>query len=272
MVRKSSRACANNSGKASAVIPTPKLDFFAVPNFPVVRPGDDLATLIVDGLTFANLEIQSGDVVVVAQKIVSKSEDRLIRLAAIEPSAEAHSLAEQVGKDPRLVHVILSESVRVVRKRPNLLIMEHRLGFIMANAGVDHSNIGGEDVVLLLPSDPDGSATRLRDDLARLCGVGPAVVITDSFGRPWRRGSCGVAIGAAGLPALVDMRGQPDLFGQTLEVTLVGLADEIAAAASLLQGQADEGQPVIIMRGLHWSAADIPAAALVRPEQEDLFR
>lgn len=252
--------------------PIRRLELFALPEFPMVRPGDDLASLIADGLARANQELRTGDVIVVAQKIVSKAEGRLLDLTTIEPTAEAQALAQEVGKDPRLIQAILSESIRVVRKRPNLLIMEHRLGFIMANAGVDHSNVGGGDRVLLLPADPDASAERLRNDLALRCGAAPAVVITDSFGRPWRRGSCGVAIGAAGLPALVDMRGLPDLFGRPLEVTLVGLGDEIAAAASLLQGQADEAQPAVLLRGLHWSAPDAPAAALVRPEQEDLFR
>lgn len=249
-----------------------RLDLFALPGFPLVRPGDDLAALIVEGVARAGQRLQPGDIVAVAQKIVSKAENRLVDLAAIQPSLEARRLAAEIGKDPRLVHVIMTESCRVVRKRINLLIMQHRLGFVMANAGVDHSNVGGGEQVLLLPADPDASAAGIRAHLSRLTGVAPAVVITDSFGRPWRRGSCGIAIGAAGLPALVDMRGMPDLFGRKLEMTQVGLADEVAAAASLLQGQADEGQPVVILRGLYSSAPEAPAAALLRPEQEDLFR
>jgi coenzyme F420-0:L-glutamate ligase / coenzyme F420-1:gamma-L-glutamate ligase len=249
-----------------------RLELFALPGFPLVGPGDDLAKLIVERLTRTSLRLQDGDIVAIAQKVVSKAENRIVELATIKPSAEARELATEAGKDPRLVQVILAESRRVVRKRSNLLIMHHRLGFVMANAGVDHSNIEGADRVLLLPADPDGSAARIRSGLMCLTGSAPAVVITDSFGRPWRRGSCGVGIGAAGLPALVDMRGMPDLFGRKLEVTQVGLADEVAAAASLLQGQADEGQPVVILRGLSWSAPELPAAALVRPEQEDLFR
>jgi coenzyme F420-0:L-glutamate ligase / coenzyme F420-1:gamma-L-glutamate ligase len=254
---------------------TPRLTLHAVPDVPLVRPGDDLAALLAERLIAADLPPQDGDVLVLAQKIVSKAEGRVVDLATVTPSPRAIALAAEVGKDPRLVETILSESVRVVRHRPNLLIMEHRLGFVMANAGVDHSNLaapGAPDQVLLLPADPDASAARLRAALSARFGVRLAVVITDSFGRAWRRGSAGVAIGAAGLPSLVDLRGTPDLFGRTLEVTLVGLADEIAAAASLLQGQGAEGQPAVLLRGLAWSAPEAPASALVRPPAEDLFR
>ncbi len=211
----------------------------------------------------------------IAQKIVSKAEGRSIDLATVIPSPRAVELAAEVGKDPRLVEVILSESTRVVRSRPNLLIMQHRLGFVMANAGVDHSNVAptdGIDRALLLPVDPDGSAERLRAALEAKFGVRLAVIISDSFGRPWRRGTVGVAIGAAGLPSLIDMRGKPDLFGRTLEVTVIGFADEIAAAAGLLQGQAAEAQPVVVVRGLAWTAPDAPVNELVRPPEEDLFR
>ncbi|MEO8713591.1 MAG: coenzyme F420-0:L-glutamate ligase [Acetobacteraceae bacterium] len=251
------------------------MELLALPDFPLVRPGDDLASLIAAGLARAGVTLRGSDCVVVAQKIVSKAEDRLVALNTVTPSQAALELAAKVGKDPRLVEIILSESIRVVRSRPNLLIMEHRLGFVMANAGVDHSNVaalGEPDQVLLLPADPDASAARLRESLARLCGVAPGVVITDSFGRAWRRGTCGVAIGAAGIASLIDMRGQPDLFGRTLEVTVVGHADEIAAAAGLLQGQAGEGTPVVLLRGLSVAAPTAPAAALVRPPAEDLFR
>ncbi len=214
-------------------MPNPtRLILTAVPDIPLVRPGDDLARLLADRLTAAALSPQDGDVLVLAQKIVSKAEGRLVPLATVTPSPRAVALAAEVGKDPRLVEIILSESVRVVRHRPNLLIMEHRLGFVMANAGVDHSNLaapGAPEQVLLLPENPDASAAALRTALMARFGVSLAVVITDSFGRAWRRGSAGIAIGAAGLPALVDLRGTPDLFGRTLEVTLVGLADEIAA-------------------------------------------
>jgi coenzyme F420-0:L-glutamate ligase/coenzyme F420-1:gamma-L-glutamate ligase len=250
------------------------LELFAIPGLPMVRAGDDLASLITDAVTRAGLTLRDRDVVVIAQKIVSKSEGRSVDLATVTPTAEAVALAAEVGKDPRIVQVVLSESVRVVRSRPNLMIMQHRLGFVMANAGVDQSNVAPSDGVqraLLLPVDPDGSAEAIRAALAERSGVRLGCVISDSFGRPWRRGTAGVAIGCAGLPSLIDLRGQPDLFGRILEVSIIGFADEIAAAASLLQGQAAEGQPVIVVRGLHWTAPDASIAELVRPPEEDLF-
>ncbi len=254
---------------------TAGLTLFAVPGVPMVRQGDDLAVLIADGLARAGQRLQDHDVVVVAQKIVSKAEGRTVDLATVTPSPEAEKLAAEVGKDPRIVQVVLSDSVRVVRSRPNLMIMQHRLGFVMANAGVDQSNVAPADGVhraLLLPLDPDRSAETLRARLAERYGARVGVIISDSFGRPWRRGTTGVAIGAAGLPAVIDKRGDPDLFGRTLEVTIIGFADEIAAAASLLQGQANEGRPVVVVRGLTWTAPDAKVADVVRPPEEDLFQ
>jgi coenzyme F420-0:L-glutamate ligase/coenzyme F420-1:gamma-L-glutamate ligase len=252
------------------------LQLFAPAGFPMVRPGDDLGALIAAPLRAHGPVPQDGDVIVVAQKIVSKAEKRYVDLRSVQPSGRALKLAEQIGKDPRIVEVILAESVRVVRSRPNLLITEHRLGFVMANAGVDRSNIGpaGEgERVLLLPRDPDASAGALRARLMDEFGVDLAVIISDSFGRPWRVGTVGVAIGVAGLPGVVDLRGKPDLFGRPLEVTVIGYADEIAAAASLLMGQADEARPVVLVRGLPEPAAPPSSAgAIVRPAAEDLFR
>lgn len=241
----------------------------------MVRPGDDLAGLIEGGLERAGLSLQPGDVLVLAQKIVSKAEGRIIAIPDVVASAEAEELAKTVQKDPRVVQVILDQAVRVVRARPNLLIVEHKRGWVMANAGIDHSNVGAQDGterVLLLPEDPDASAERLRARLAPAVGGSFGVVISDSFGRAWRRGTAGIAIGAAGLPALVDLRGNPDLFGRILEVSISGFADEIAAAASLIQGQGNEGQPVVLVRGLAWSQPAMGAAQLVRPPHEDLFR
>jgi coenzyme F420-0:L-glutamate ligase/coenzyme F420-1:gamma-L-glutamate ligase len=241
----------------------------------LVEPGDDLGAIAANAFAANGLVPGNGDVLVVAQKIVSKSEGRYVDVATIEPSPRTIALAAEVDKDPRFVEVVLSESKRVVRHRPGLLIVEHRLGFVMANAGIDHSNVptevGGERV-LLLPEDPDGSARALREHLVRVFAKEIAVIISDSFGRAWRKGTVGVALGAAGLPALIDMRGRPDLFGRALQVTETGFADEIAAAAGLLMGQADEAVPMVLVRGLSWSAPEVTAATLVRPAEHDLFR
>ena len=246
-----------------------------VPDIPMIRPGDDLARLLIAACEKNGLAPADGDILVVAQKIVSKAQGRYVDLAKIRPSPRAVSLASEVDKDPRLVEVILSESRRVVRKRPGVLIVEHRLGFIMANAGVDRSNIEADiaaEPVLLLPRDPDASAAELHERLAAHFGKRLAVIITDSWGRAWRHGTVGVALGVAGLPALLDLRGRPDLFGRELRVTQIGFADEIASAASLVMGQADEGRPAVLVRGLTWSGPPAPGAALIRPAQEDLFR
>jgi len=241
----------------------------------LVEPGDDLGAITVRALQGNGLAPEDGDVLVVAQKIVSKAEGRYVDVSAVQPSQRAIALAAEVDKDPRFVEVVLSESKRVVRHRPGLLIVEHRRGFVMANAGIDHSNVAAGDGtarVLLLPVDPDGSAQALRRHLMDVFRIGLGVIISDSFGRPWRKGTVGVALGAAGLPAFVDLRGRPDLFGRELLVTETGFADEIAAAAGLLMGQADEAVPMVLVRGLAWSAPDLPAAALVRPAEHDLFR
>jgi coenzyme F420-0:L-glutamate ligase/coenzyme F420-1:gamma-L-glutamate ligase len=250
-----------------------RAELLALGGIPVVQPGDDLAAIIADALARDGVRLQAGDVLVVAQKIVSKAEDRFVALATVTPSARALEIARETGKDPRIVDVILSESTRVVRTRRDLIIVEHQLGIVLANAGVDQSNIGdGSDRILLLPRDPDASARALRDALAARYGCDIAVVINDSVGRAWRRGTVGIALGAAGLPSLLDLRGQPDMFGRQLRSSMVGLADEIAATASLMMGQAAEGRPVVLIRGLSLPHEDAPAQSLVRPEQEDLFR
>ena len=236
---------------------------------------DDLPALLAEGFQRAGLVPQKGDVLALAQKIVSKAEGRSVDLATVTPSPRAIALAAEVQKDPRLVELILSESVRVVRSRPNVLIVEHKRGWVMANAGIDQSNVGPTDGVeraLLLPVDPDGSAAKISARLGELLGTAPAVIVTDSFGRAWRRGTQGIAIGAAGLPALLDLRGNPDLFGRTLQVSISGFADEIAAAASLVQGQGNEAQPAVLVRGLSWAGMPNPASELVRPAAEDMFR
>ena len=247
----------------------------AIAGVPLVRPRDDLAGLLISACERSTYIPADGDILVVAQKVVSKAQGRYVDLAGVVPSARAQQLAAEVNKDPRLVEIVLRESRRVVRHRPGVLIVEHRLGFVLANAGVDRSNVdpqAGIEPVLLLPHDPDGSAATLLARFAAHFKKTLAVVITDSFGRAWRRGTVGVALGAAGLPALMDLRGRPDLFGHELRVTQTGFADEIAAAASLLMGQADEGMPAVLMRGLAWTGAAPSAAALIRAPDEDLFR
>ena len=251
------------------------VQLFGISGVPLMRPGDDLAAVLAAALRRSGSDPATGDILVIAQKIVSKAEGRYVELATVHPSPRAFALAEETHKDPRIVEVILSESRRVVRSRPGLLICEHRLGFVMANAGVDRSNLDpdGAERVLLLPRDPDASAEALRARLTAEFGTELAVVINDSFGRPWRLGTVGVAIGAAGLPSVLDLRGKPDLFGRPLEVTVVGLADEIAAAASLVMGQADEARPVVLVRGLDPARAQpLPATAIVRLAAEDLFQ
>ncbi|WP_380877524.1 F420-0--gamma-glutamyl ligase [Sphingomonas sp. DBB INV C78] len=246
----------------------------AVPGVPLIAAGDDLAGIIADALDGAGLALRTGDVLVIAQKIVSKAEGRLVRLAEVRPSAEAIELAPKVDKDPRLVELILSETVEVVRTRPGALIVRDKRGLVLANAGIDQSNVDHQDgeVALLLPVDPDASAQRIAEGLAELTGIEPAVVIVDSLGRAWRMGTVGTAIGVHGLPALLDLRGQADLHGRSLQTSELGLADEIAAAGSLLMGQADEACPVVLMRGLPAMARGGAARDLVRPAHMDLFR
>lgn len=245
----------------------------ALPGIPLVHAGDDLAAFILEGLRQASLVLQPGDVLAVTQKIVSKAEGRVVNLAEVRPSEEAVHLARQCQKDPRLVEVILRESRSVLRVRPGLIVVEHRLGFVCANAGVDHSNVEGPgDFVLLLPLDPDASAARIRSRLESASGARVGVVIIDSHGRAWRTGTVGVAVGVAGFPALQDLRGRPDLFGYRLRVTQVGLADEVAAAASILLGQADEGLPAIHVRGVPYPLREGNLGELLRPKEQDLFR
>jgi len=240
---------------------------------PLVRPGDDLAVLLQAAVARAGLALADGDVLVVAQKIVSKAEGRLVDLTTVVPGPAAAALAAIVGKDPRLVQVILGESRQVLRAVPGVLIVETHHGFVCANAGVDHSNVGpDETVVALLPADPDASATRLRGALDLLTGANVAVIINDSHGRAWREGAVGVAIGAAGIGALADLRGRPDLFGRPLRVTRVGQADELAAAASLVMGQSDEGIPAVLVRGADFVVGGGGARSVQRSRERDLFR
>ena len=252
-----------------------ELTLTALTEIPEVVRGADLAQLLAAAILRAGKTLEAGDVVVIAQKIVSKAEGRQVRLAEITPSPRALELARTVDKDPRLVELMLGESREVLRAKLGVLIVEHRLGFVMASAGIDQSNVPRadvEEVALLLPADPDESARRIQQDLRDAGGVEVGVLINDSFGRAWRNGVTGVAIGVAGVPALVDLRGRPDREGRPLRVTQVAAADELAAAASLLMGQSDEACPAVLARGFPYAARPSSAAELKRPRAEDLFR
>jgi coenzyme F420-0:L-glutamate ligase/coenzyme F420-1:gamma-L-glutamate ligase len=251
-----------------------RVELIAIPGMPLVQTGDNLADLIAQALRANDLGLLDGDVLVVTSKIVSKAEDRWVDLDTVIPSEEALRVASQCGKDPREVALILSEAESISRVRQGVLIVRHRLGFVCANAGVDHSNTRpGGQWRLLLPIDPDGSARWLRQELSHRFDAKIGVVISDSHGRPFRMGTVGTAIGSAGLPALWDLRGRPDLFGTQLQVTEVGFADELAAAAGLVLGQSNEGIPVVLIRGLSFPAnEDDSAADLIRPAALDLYR
>jgi coenzyme F420-0:L-glutamate ligase / coenzyme F420-1:gamma-L-glutamate ligase len=245
----------------------------AIPGIPDVRPGTPVAAVLVRAIQDAGVPVHGGDVLVVAQKIVSKGEGSVIDLAEVVPGDAARRLSGETGKDPRLVQVILNESHRVVRVHAGVLITEHRLGFICANAGVDHSNVGlGPDVVSVLPRDPDASAHAIAEALQRAFGVAVAVIINDSHGRPHREGAVGVCIGAAGLEPLVSMIGRPDRYGYTMRTSTEAVADELAAAATLLQGQCDEGTPAVLIRGLSVNPGAGGAGSLLRDPDRDLFR
>ncbi len=251
------------------------LQLIPLEDFPLVEPGDHLDQLLLACLRANRLELQDGDLLVLAQKIVSKAEGRYVRLAEVEPGAEAIALARVVDKDPRLAELILRESAEVLRSRPGVVIVEHRLGYVHANAGIDRSNLPGDDgdpMVLLLPEDSDRSAEYLRAALAAASGAKIAVIINDSAGRAWRNGTVGMAIGSAGLQPLENKVGDPDLFGRELEITEVAVADELAAAASFVMGQAAEGRPVVLVRGAHWRPAATGFRALLRERELDLFR
>lgn len=251
--------------------------YTALQEIPLINPGDDLSKVILDSAVKAKISIQENDIFVIAQKIVSKAEDRLINLTSVVPSEEARDLAKLTEKDARMVELVLRESKSILRHRPGTLIVEHRLGFICANAGIDHSNVKGtwgkeEDWVLLLPEDPERSAENLRKIIREKTGKNTGILIIDSHGRAWRNGIVGICIGLSGLPAIVDKRGHPDLFGYKLRVTQIAVADELAAGASLLMGQADEASPIIHVRGFPYPLREAHLQELIRPKEMDLFR
>lgn len=252
------------------------MQLLGLQDFPLVEPGDDLAQLLQSALEGNELALEDGDVLVLAQKIVSKAEGRYVFLSTVEPGPEAMELAAAADKDPRQAELILRESSAVLRRRPGVVIVEHKLGYVHANAGIDKSNLptNEEDpAVLLLPKDSDGSAECLRRELQqRYRCTRLAVIINDSAGRAWRMGTVGMAIGTAGIEPLRNQVGEADLFGRALEVTEVAVADELAAAASFVMGQAAEGCPVVLIRGAHWSPAEVGSRALLRDPSQDMFR
>lgn len=258
----------------SESVKSSQIVFTALTGLPLVRAGDDLVGLILVECSAAGEKLCDGDILVLAQKIVSKAEGRVVDLATVTPSAAALKLAQSSNKDPRLVEVILTESKEVIRQREGAIIVENRLGVVLANAGIDMSNVNqdGGDAVLLLPEDPDRSCALLREEIKQRADVDVGVVINDSLGRAFRNGTAGAALGAAGVPTLVDLSGTPDLFGRPLRVTQVAIADELAAAASLLMGQANEGRPVVLVRGFRCHAAPGKGQDLVRVKEQDLFR
>jgi coenzyme F420-0:L-glutamate ligase/coenzyme F420-1:gamma-L-glutamate ligase len=244
---------------------------------PLIRHGNNLADIVVNVLQENKIALENDDILVFAQKIVSKAEGRAVNLLTVTPSPRAIDLAQQTDKDPRVVELILRESREILRTRLGTIIVEHRLGFVCANAGIDHSNVAGEgdgaeEWVLLLPADPDHSAERIRKEIESKTGKQVGILIIDSHGRAWRNGTVGTAVGIAGLPGLQDLRGKPDLFGFTLRITQVGVADELAAAASLMMGQAAEGTPVVHVRGFPYPMREGKLRELIRPKEQDLFR
>lgn len=244
---------------------------------PIIRQGDNLAGLVLKAIQENSITFEDNDILVFAQKIVSKAEGRTVNLAVITPTQRALELAAKTEKDARLVELILQESNEVLRTRPGTIVVEHKLGFVCANAGIDHSNVAGtgntiEEWVLLLPAAPDDSAETIRKEIVSKTGKQIGILIIDSHGRAWRNGTVGVAIGMAGLPGLQDLRGQTDLFGFTLRITQVGVADELAAAASLVMGQAAEGTPIVHVRGFPYALREGSLKELIRPKEQDLFR
>jgi coenzyme F420-0:L-glutamate ligase/coenzyme F420-1:gamma-L-glutamate ligase len=252
------------------------MEIHALVDIPLISPGDDLATIILDAVESGHISVKDGDIFIIAQKIISKAENRYIDLEDITPSDQANKLAITVEKDPRLVELILSESKEVVRAVPGILIVVHRLGHVTANAGIDASNIPisdeGKESVLLLPEDPDATCKRLRDRFEEQFLMRIGVIISDSVGRAWRNGSIGTALGTAGVPALLDRVGEEDLYKRPLRVTQVGLADQLASAAALVMGEGAEGQPVVRVSGLHWESVGTDSQLLLRPKENDLFR
>jgi coenzyme F420-0:L-glutamate ligase/coenzyme F420-1:gamma-L-glutamate ligase len=255
----------------------PTLQLIGLNDFPLVNPGDDIGELIISTCKNQDIELFNNDVFVITQKIVSKAENQIYNLNQIKPGIKAKAVSWVTKKDPRFIQLVLNESSRILRMRTNTLIVEHKNGFICANAGIDHSNVdsdsdGLSDKYLLLPKNPDMSASKIRETLEKFTKSRLGVLIIDSHGRAWRNGTIGMTIGLSGLPGLVDLRGKEDLFGFKLKITMVGAADELAAGASLLMGQAKEGVPVVIARGFPYDLRESKMQELIRNKKDDLFR
>ncbi|MBC7878576.1 MAG: coenzyme F420-0:L-glutamate ligase [Anaerolineales bacterium] len=253
------------------------LTLTSLQNIPLIRQGDNLADILVKSLIETNIALQNDDIIVIAQKIVSKSEGRMVNIATVTPSEQAIELAQKTEKDARVVELIIQESNEILRVRVGTIIVEHKLGFVCANAGIDHSNVADrgnkvDEYVLLLPEDPDQSARNILEQIKQKTGINIGVMIIDSHGRAWRNGTVGICIGISGLPAIIDERGWKDLFGYTLKITVVGVADELAAAASLVMGQAAEGTPAVHVRGFPYPLGEGSLKEIIRPKDQDMFR
>jgi coenzyme F420-0:L-glutamate ligase/coenzyme F420-1:gamma-L-glutamate ligase len=254
-----------------------QLTLTALQKIPLIREGDDLAEITLEALKENELNLQDGDILVLAQKIVSKAEGRLVDLNTISPSPRAKKLANKTEKDPRVVELILQESAEILRHRPGVIITEHRLGFVCANAGIDQSNTiasgsRSDDWALLLPKDPDASAQAIKETLETATGFKMGILIIDSHGRAWRIGATGTVVGLAGVPGIIDLRGKSDLFGRRLHSTIIGAADELAAGASLLMGEAAESRPIVHARGFPYPLRKSSLMEILRPKEQDLFR
>jgi coenzyme F420-0:L-glutamate ligase/coenzyme F420-1:gamma-L-glutamate ligase len=251
------------------------LELLAIENIPLIEPGDDLVSILIQTIKEEKIKLRRGDILVIAQKVVSKSENRYAYLNDVAPSSEAIRIAKNSDKDPKLVQLILNESVKVIRQGRGVIVVENKLGFIHANAGIDKSNIESDTdnpKVLLLPKDPDNSALKIKEEIFRQTKLKVGIIINDSSGRAWRKGIVGIAIGSSGVEVLLNLRGQKDLYGNALEITEVGRVDEIASAASLLMGQANEGLPVILVRGIPETSKVNNVKSILRDKSEDLFR
>ncbi len=251
------------------------LSLNAIPNIPLIKPNDDLANIILHALSSSGHVLENNDIIAIAQKIVSKAEGRIVDLAIVKPSEKAIKLAQEINKDPRQIELVLSESKEIIAIKPGVIITEHHSGVIMANAGIDHSNVDSTDkkeVVTLLPKDANQSAKQLKNEIETLCKKQIGIVITDSIGRPWRMGTTGVAIGSAGIETIRDLRGNKDMFGRELMVSETADADSLASAACLLMGEADDATPVILIRGYKTVISDQDTRQLLRPKDDDMFR